>query len=133
MTRLSAIVVMPPDELHEKPWKRLVEIHAGATYEAKRSPEARAKAAPVVIPTLDEMRVVWPIRIAPPKRAKGLPGGSAWWRLEMEALTMKRKKRTTPTAAERRRKNRRARLAAKKAAYLEAIAERDALAQRWSP
>ncbi len=133
MTRLAAIVVMPPDQLHDKPWKRLVELDASATYEAKRSPTARAKAGPVVIPTLDEMHVVWPVRVAPPKRAKGLPGGSAWWRLEMEALGLKRKQSKTPTALDRRRANRNARRKAKRAAYLEAVAERDmALKLGWA-
>ncbi len=124
MTRLAAIVVMPPDDQHPKPWKRLVEVHASATYDHRHPIDGgRIKAAYDVsradprVPELSSMHVVWPIKIAAPKRAKGLPGGSAWWRLEMESLGLKRNKRE-PTAADRRRARRKARRAAKRAAYL---------------
>lgn len=140
MSRLSAIVVMPPDELHAKPWKRLVEVHANGTYDA-RHPINAGKIMPAYdvtgpdprVPVLSTMHVVWPVRVAPPKRAKGLPGGSAWWRLEMEALGLKRKQMKTPTALDRRRANRNARRKAKRAAYIEAVAERDmALKLGWA-
>lgn len=119
MTRLTAIVLMPPDDQHPKPWRRQIEIHPSATREARRAK------VPPPIPALAELRGVPRVEVAPPKRPRGFAGGCQWWALKLEDLRLRRQRnaaKAAPTADERRRANRRARKAIKRRVYLDRLA-----------